>query len=199
MRAPAPAPMSASIRCVYEKRRLSLSNSYALPGTFLREPPFGLRPVLKRYTPVSDWKTSSESERIVHGLVTLARARRTDRLLVAGRAASDMLLELGRLGFINAFSTRTCGLPRGHYDVAMVAWGDRSVKTLKTTLDWLVQRLRPTGVVTIWIDNPEREAQRWLRLTLDQLGFRIDAGSQIEHGVAVAARRVEIVRAAMAA
>jgi hypothetical protein len=149
--------------------------------------------------PLSDWKASSESERIVHGLVTLARARRTDRFLVAGHAASDMLLELGRLGFINAFSTRTCGLPQGHYDVAMVAWSDRSVKTLKTTLDWLVHRLRPMGVVTIWIDNPEREAQQWLRLRLDQLGFRIDAGSRIEHGVAVSARRVEIFPAAIAA
>jgi hypothetical protein len=110
-----------------------------------------------------------------------------------------MLLELGHLGFINAFSTRTCSLPRGHYDVAMVAWSEHSVKTLKTALDWLVHRLRPTGVLTIWIDNPDREAQQWLKLTLDQLGFRIDAGSQIEHGVAVAARRVEIARAAMAA
>ena len=110
-----------------------------------------------------------------------------------------MLLELGRLGFINAFSTRTCGLPQGHYDVAMVAWSDRSVKTLKTTLDWLVHRLRPTGVMTIWIDNPDREAQHWLRSTLDQLGFRIDGGSRIEHGVAVSARRVELVRAAIAA
>jgi len=114
-------------------------------------------------------------------------------------AASDMLLELGRLGFINSFSTRACGLPQGHYDVAMVAWSDRSVKTLKTTLDWLVHRLRPTGVVTIWIDNPDREAQQWLRSTLDQLGFRIHAGSQIENGVAVAARRVEIARTAVAA
>jgi hypothetical protein len=120
-------------------------------------------------------------------------------VLIAGHAASEMLIELGRLGFINAFSTRICGLPRGHYDVAMVAWSEHSVKTLKTTLDWLVHRLRPTGVVTIWIDNPDRETQRWLRLTLDQLGFRIDADSRIEHGVAVAARRVEIARAAMAA
>jgi hypothetical protein len=154
---------------------------------------------LAKVCPVSAWKAPLESERIVHGLITLARAKRADRLLVAGHAASEMLLELGRLGFINAFSTRTCSLPQGHYDVAMIAWSEHSVKTLKTTLDWLVRRLRPTGVVTIWIDNPDREAQRWLRLMLDQLGFRIDAGSQIEHGVAVAARRVEIVRAAMAA
>jgi hypothetical protein len=74
----------------------------------------------------------------------------------------------------------------------MLAWSDHSIKTLKTTLDWLVHRLRPTGVVTIWIDNPGREAQQWLRLTLDQLGFRIVAGSRIEHGVAISARRVEI-------
>jgi hypothetical protein len=148
---------------------------------------------------VSAWKTSSENERIIHGLVALARAKRGDRLLVAGHAASDMMLELGRLGFINAFSTRSCSLPRGPYDVAMVAWSEKAIKTLKTTLDWLVHRLRSTGVVTIWTDNPNLETQRSLRLTLDQLGFRIDAGSQIEHGIAVAARRVEFVRAAMAA
>ena len=157
------------------------------------------RDLSRKGMPVSAWKASLESERIVHGLVTLARAKRADRLLVAGHTASDMLLELGRLGFINAFSTRTCSVPRGPYDVAMLAWSDHSIKTLKTTLDWLVRRLRPTGVVTIWIDNPGREAQQWLRLTLDQLGFRIDAGSRIEHGVAISARRVEIAPAAIAA
>jgi len=154
---------------------------------------------LERVCPVSDWKASSESERIVQGLVTLARAKRADRLLVAGHAASDMLLELGRLGFINAFSTRSCGVPRGPYDVAMLTSSDDAIKTLKTTLDWLVHRLRSTGVVTIWIDNPGREAQQWLRSSLDQLGFRIVAGSRIEHGIAISARRVEIARAAIAA
>jgi hypothetical protein len=154
---------------------------------------------LEKVYPVSDWTASSESERIVRGLVELARARRTDRLLVAGHAASDMLLELGRLGFINAFSTRAGGLPRGRYEVAMVAWRDHSIKALETTLDWLVHLLNATGVVAIWVGPPEQGAQQRLKLVLERLGFRIESGSRIESGIAICARRVEIVRAVKAA
>jgi hypothetical protein len=154
---------------------------------------------LDKVHPVSNWTSSFESERIVRGLVELARAKTADRLLVAGHAPREILLELRRCGFVNAFSTKTCGLPRSKYDVAMVAWSKHSIKTLVTTLDWLVHLLIRTGVLVIWVGSAELGTHQRLRLALDKLGFRIESGSRIEGGVAVFARRVEIVRAAIAA
>jgi hypothetical protein len=154
---------------------------------------------LKRYTPVSDWTASFESERIVRGLVELAREKKADRFLVAGHATSEMLLELRRCGFGNAFSTKTWGLPRSQYDVAMVAWSDHSIKALDTALNWLVRFLSPTGVFVIWVGAAEQGTHQRLRMALDKLGFRIESCNRIERGVAVSARRVEIVRAAIAA
>jgi hypothetical protein len=110
-----------------------------------------------------------------------------------------MLLELGRCGFVNAFSTKTCGLPRAQYDVAMVAWSDHSIKALETTLNWLVHLLGPTGILVIWVGSPEQGMQQKLRRVLDRLGFGIESGSRIEPGIAVCARRVEIFGAAKAA
>jgi hypothetical protein len=107
---------------------------------------------------MSDWIASFESERIVPGLVELARARKTARLIVAGYATSNMLVELGRCGFVNAFSTKTYGLPRAQYDVAMVAWSDHSIKALETTLNWLVHLLGPTDPPQLLLHSLLRRA-----------------------------------------
>jgi hypothetical protein len=140
-----------------------------------------------------------DSERFARGLVELARAKKFDRLLVAGDATNDIGHELRRCGFRNTFTTKTCGLPRGQYHVAMVAWGDHSIKALETTLDWLVHFVSATGTLVVWLGSPDLGAHQKLRRALDRLGFRIEMGSRIEHGIAVCARRVAMVRAAKAA
>ena len=123
---------------------------------------------MPNYTPLFD------CERIVARLVELARAKRRDRLLVAGHAKNDILLELHRYGFLSAVSTKSCGLPRCQYDIAMVAWHDHSIKVLEPTLDLVVQFLSPTGVLAIWVGSLEHGAHQQLRLALDRLGFHIE-------------------------
>jgi hypothetical protein len=154
---------------------------------------------VKGIAPVSDCIRWLDSERFARGLVELARAKKFDRLLVAGDATNDIGHELRRCGFRNTFTTKTCGLPRGQYHVAMVAWGDHSIKALETTLDWLVHFVSATGTLVVWLGSPDLGAHQKLRRALDRLGFRIEMGSRIEHGIAVCARRVAMVRAAKAA
>jgi hypothetical protein len=143
--------------------------------------------------------TLFDCARIVSGLVELARAKKTNRLLVTGDATAEMLAELHWRGFASVFSTKTCGLPRGQFDLALIAWRDHSIKALEATLEWLVHFLSPTGVLVIWVRSVELGAQQKLKMALDRLGFRIESGSQVENGIAVCARRLEIVRAAKAA
>jgi hypothetical protein len=137
--------------------------------------------------------------RIAGGLVELARAKTSTRLMVAGDATTQLLAELRRRGFGNVLGAKNCGLPRGQFDIALVAWQDHSIKALETTLDWLVHFLSPTGALGIWVGSAELVSQQKLKMALDRLGFRIESGSRVERGIAVCARRLEIIRAAKAA
>ena len=111
-----------------------------------------------------------DRSRIAGRLVELARAKKSNRLLVTGQATTEMLSALRRRGFANLFSTKTCGLPRGQFDVALIAWQDHSIKALETTLDWLVHFLGPTGALVIWVGSVELGAQQRLKMGLDRLG-----------------------------
>jgi hypothetical protein len=46
------------------------------------------------------------------------------------------------------------------------------------------------GVLVIWV-GPHQTSVRWLRLALENLGFRIESGTRCEGGVAISARRIE--------
>jgi hypothetical protein len=54
--------------------------------------------------------------------------------------------ELHRRGFVRAAATANCGRPEGQYDVALVDWRRRTLNSLETTLDGLVNFLGPVGV-----------------------------------------------------
>ena len=109
------------------------------------------------------------------------------------------MFELHRRGYNRVATTATCGLPRGQYDVAFVEWQLQSIKALETTLDWLVHFLAPTSVLAIWIDTSESADRRKLGSILERLGFRVEAGTRCERGFAIAARRLDTNKQAIAA
>jgi hypothetical protein len=109
------------------------------------------------------------------------------------------MFELHRRGYNRVATTATCGLPRGQYDAAFVDWQLRSIKVLETTLNWLVHFLAPTSVLVIWIDSSESANQRKLGSILERLGFRLEAGTRCEHGLAISARRLDANQQAIAA
>ena len=111
-------------------------------------------------------------------------------MIVAGPHSSEVLLELQRRGQLRVTTTKLCDVPCGQFDVALVAWRERSIKALEMTLDELVPFLSSTGVLAVWVGARDRIPIQILRLALDRSGFRIEAGTRCENGVAISARRL---------
>jgi hypothetical protein len=131
-------------------------------------------------------------DRIIDPIIALACCREQHRIIVAGSKAVEMMFELHRRGFVRAAATANCGRPAGQYDVALVDWRRRTFRALETTLDWLVEFLRPAGVLVVWVDPQKPSANESLRLSLERRGFVIESGTVHECGCAVSARRREM-------
>jgi hypothetical protein len=138
-------------------------------------------------------------ERITESLVELARCSRQHRFIIAGSNSPDLMFALHRRGYVRVATTATCGLPHGQYDVALVDWHGRSIKSLETTLDWLVHYLGSPAVMVIRVDVQEGAANRRLAAMLDNVGFRVEVGTRCDDGLAVSARRQDAVQMAVAA
>jgi hypothetical protein len=138
-------------------------------------------------------------ERIAESLVELARCSRQNRFIVAGSNSPELMFALHRRGYVRVATTTNCGLPHGQYDVALVDWQGRSIKSLETTLDWLVHYLGSTAVMVIRVDPQEHASNQKLATMLDRLGFHVEVGTRCEHGLAVSARRRDAAQIAVAA
>ena len=142
---------------------------------------------------------AASGEQIVETMIALARCSKLHRIVVAGSQGAHLMFELHRRGYNRVATTATCGLPRGQYDAAFVEWQLHSIKALETMLDWLVRFLAPTSVLVILLDSHERTGHRKLGSILERLGFRVEAGTRCEHGLAIAARRLDASQQAIAA
>ena len=137
------------------------------------------------------------SDRVMETMIELAQCSKFHRIIVAGPDGVNRMSVLHRRGYKRVSTTSTCGLPRGQYDVAWVEWRQHSIKALETTLQWLVHFLAPASGLVVWIDEPTN--RRALGSILERLGFRVEVGTRCEHGLAIAARRLDANQQAMAA
>jgi len=115
-------------------------------------------------------------ERIVDAMIRLARASKSHRMIVAGCNSSEVVLDLHRRGCSRAATTKTCRVPCGQNDVAVITWREHSIKALATTLDWLVHFLIPAGILVVWIGPHVRTPKQALRLPLETFGFQASVG-----------------------
>ena len=138
-------------------------------------------------------------ERIVDAMIERARAATSNRIIVAGSNSAEIFLKLHRRGYSRVTTTKICLVPCGQHEVALVAWREQPIKALETTLDRLAHYLTASGVLVFWIGPHERIANKLLGSALQRLGFRIESGTHCENGIAIAARRVDLVPAAKAA
>jgi hypothetical protein len=146
---------------------------------------------------MKDHRPKTAGEPIIETMIGLARCSRLHRIIVAGWKGTDQMFELHRRGYSRVATAATCGLPRGQYDVAFVDWQQNSIKALETTLNWLVHFLASTSVLVIWIEWPEHS--QGLGSMFERLGFRIEAGTRCERGLAISARRLDANAQAIAA
>jgi hypothetical protein len=137
-------------------------------------------------------RATATGDRIIEPMIALAGCSKQHRIVVAGSKGIELMLELHRRGFERAASTANCGHPAGQYDVVLVDWRRRTSKALETALDWLAGLLSPNGMLVVWGDPQKPAATENLRLSLEQRGFAIEAGTVHECGCAVSARRREM-------
>jgi len=133
--------------------------------------------------------TRAGERTIAEPMIALARCAKQQRILVAGANSAKLMFELHRRGHVRVATTANCGLPAGQYDVVLVDWRQRSLKSLETMLDWLVVFLSSAGVLVVWIDPLASADNRKLRAMLEGHGLVVEAGTIREDGCAVSARR----------
>jgi hypothetical protein len=81
----------------------------------------------------------------------------------------------------------------------LVNWEGRSIKTLDTMLDWLVQFLGSSAVLVVRLDPLEGTRFQKVESILNRIGFKVEIGTFCEHGPAVSARRRDTPDMAVAA
>jgi hypothetical protein len=129
--------------------------------------------------------------RIIEPMIALAGCSTRHRIVVAGVRSIEMMLELHRRGYLRAAATANCGRPAHQYDVALVDWRRRTLKSLETSLDWLVDFVSFDGVLVVWVDAQKPAANQTLRAMLESRGFVIEQGAVHDCGCALSARRRE--------
>jgi hypothetical protein len=128
-------------------------------------------------------------DRIIDPMIALGGCSTQHRIVVAGSKSMEMMMELQRRGYLRAAATGNCGRPAGQYDVALVDWRRRPLRTLETTLDWLVDLISPAGILVVWVDAQKPTAKQSLRALLETRGFIVMQGTVHECGSALSARR----------
>ena len=102
-------------------------------------------------------------ERTIEAMIELGHCSKRQRIIVSGQTGSQLMFELHRRGYHRVATTATSGLPQGQYDAALVDWGDQSLKSLETTLNWLVHFLDEPAVLVIRLESRGRGVNRRLQ------------------------------------
>jgi hypothetical protein len=131
-------------------------------------------------------------------LLKLARCSKHQQIILAGPKSPQLMQQLRRRGCERVPTTATCGLPAGQYHAALVVWHGHSINALAATLDWLVHFVRASEVLAVRIAT-EEFSQRRLDLMLRRLGFRSEASTCCEGGIAISARRQNAATSSAAA
>ena len=132
-----------------------------------------------------------KDERILRSMIALAGCSKPQRIIVSGSRSIELTFELHRSGYLRASGTANCGRPAGQYDVALVDWRQRTLKTLEGTLDWLMAFLSPAAALVVWVDSQKPAANQDLRSALESRGFIVEEISVREDGSVISARRYQ--------
>ena len=143
--------------------------------------------------------SAASGEKIIETMIELARCSKLHRIIVEGSKSLSHMFELRGRGYNRVVTAMCYSLRRGGYDVGFVDWRLQQIKEIEAKLSWLAPLLAPTSVLVVWLDASERVEHRKLGSILAKLGFRVEAGTLCEHGVAIAARRQDANQQAIAA
>jgi hypothetical protein len=121
-------------------------------------------------------------------MIDLTRLSKTHRVIVAGADGFDLYVDLHLRGFSRVSTTATCRFPCGQHDVALIA-GQHSIQALQAILARIAPYLNVSATVAVWVSATEQKIGNELRITLERLGFRIEAGAKCDDGFVILAQR----------
>ena len=136
-------------------------------------------------------RSIADQEQVVDTMIALTRLSNLHRAIVAGSDSMSLYLSLRRRGFLRAATPATCPLPRRQHAVGLIA-GENSLTGIEAALAQVSPFLSSSAAIAILIRSHEGELCLKIRKRLEQMGFRIEAGTVREHGSAVSAQRFEL-------
>jgi hypothetical protein len=129
------------------------------------------------------------SEQIVEPMLALARCSIRHRIVVTGTHSAALMFALHRRGYAHVAITANSPLANGQYEVALVDWRQKSIDSLKTTLDWLMDFLDPAAVVVMCVESLRPSDDRQVRSMLAKCGLSVETGTAGDYGLAISAWR----------
>jgi hypothetical protein len=88
--------------------------------------------------------------------------------------------------YVYVATTASSAVGVGEYNVALMDWRERSIKTLGSTLHWLLRSLDQDGVVVVWVDSSDPFAGT-IQSVLRKCGLTVEAGAVRDNGTVVSA------------
>ena len=130
----------------------------------------------------------SNREQVVDTMIGLTRLSNLHRTILAGSDSMGLYLALRRRGFIRVATSSTCRIARGQHAIGLVA-GHEPSRTTENALAEISPFLSTKATVAVLIDSREGGSSLGIRLRLQQMGFRIEAGVRCQQGLVMSACR----------
>jgi len=127
-------------------------------------------------------------EQVVDTMIGLTRLSNLHRTILAGSDSMGLYLALRRRGFIRVATPSTCRIARGQHAIGLVA-GHEPSRTTENALAEISPSLSAKASVAVLIDSREGGSSLGIRLRLQQMGFRIEAGVRCQQGLVMSACR----------
>jgi hypothetical protein len=127
-------------------------------------------------------------EQIADTMIGLTRLSPSHRVIVAGSDSLELSLCLRRRGLVHVTTTATSRIPRRQHAVGLIS-GQGSLAAIETALGQISQFLSASAAIAILIDSRESGFCLKVRIRLEQMGFRIEAGVRCPQGLVLSAYR----------
>jgi hypothetical protein len=139
-----------------------------------------------------------DREQVIDTMIGLTRLSNLHRAIVAGSDSAELYLALRRRGFLRVATTATCRMANGQHTVALVS-ARPSHSPIEAALMQVSHFLAATAAVAVFIDSRDGDHSLRVRRTLEQMGFRIEAGVRCPQGLVLSAYRRDFARMERAA
>jgi hypothetical protein len=124
---------------------------------------------------------------VIEPLIAQARCSIRDRIIVGGTQSAELMFELHKRGYLRVTTTASSAVAGEEYNVALMDWRARSIKTLGATLHWLLGSLDQDATVVVWVDSSDPFAGK-IRSLLRKCGLTVQADAVRDNGTIVSAR-----------